>query len=134
MPIEYLPKQQRIELAQRALKLERAVKLMSAKGVSATELAERRQAREVLRRFSATVFREVHASAVRSSPLCRRSISWLTIRYHPQSVDQSILDYLMVQSPSDYLEETFIIGQSLARSTKSLLESSYKCGTHLFSI
>lgn len=69
MPVEYLPKQQRVELAQRALKLERAVKLMSAKGVSATELVERRQAREVLRRFSATVFREVHASAVRSSPL-----------------------------------------------------------------
>jgi hypothetical protein len=38
----------------------------------------------------------------------------------------------MVQSPSDYLGETSIIGQSLARSTKSLLESSYKCVTHYF--
>lgn len=38
----------------------------------------------------------------------------------------------MVQSPSDYLEETSIIGQSLARSTKSLLESSYKCVTNFF--
>lgn len=60
MPLEYLPKQQRVELAQRALQLERVVKLMSAKGVGAQEIADRLQAREVLRRFSATVFREVN--------------------------------------------------------------------------
>jgi hypothetical protein len=60
MPIEYLPKQQRIELAKRALQLERAIKLTSAKGVSPREITDRLQAREVLRRFTATVFREAN--------------------------------------------------------------------------
>lgn len=72
MPIEYLPKQQRADLAQRALKLERAVKLMSAQGAAPQELADRRQAREVLRRFSATVFREANVigSVVRPRQRC----------------------------------------------------------------
>jgi hypothetical protein len=60
LPVEYIPRAQRVELVGRALRLEKSLKITPGKGKQEREGGER--ARAVLRRFAANVGEEMSGS------------------------------------------------------------------------